>query len=850
MASIVQGIDAFVSCPICKEHYDEDIRRPKILVCTHSFCIVCIRELIRRCYNARENTFRCPTCRYEHIPPAQGTDASAYYTDNNDLLGLKDLLENQYRQRDESQVQKCELCREPSNFNEAVAWCESCSKALCKICCERHDDLPIKGHPKSTPLNEVNFHEIDRKDYCQVKDHKGEEITLVCYQHEITEFLCNVCAQDSCHQHHDVKDLKTEAKNKLSEINKLFNMAEKINHSDLDCKQMLEVAKDTLERNLNAAQSHINECQDHFMEALQKHGENNQQKLCEIKEEKSDLLSKEIEENKQRCCRFENITNEVDQFHLASPRTIVEDTNNLTDALIKYKNMKEVKAPTANVYVDVKCGVDTDDKFEQFLQESRQIRTMPSELRICHPKLAFRDFKFKLQIQTILDNEICKVGGLPVRVSVHCPCCRADKTLVPHYKCGNYLVTYLPKSIGEYTFDIYIEGSEKPTAKVCVSVHLLELFYEKIVHCGEVCTLRAHFAAIDIATRLNVICQNEVGDILEPVDVTVSSQELNAAVQPNYLGKLKMYVTFDNIKIAGPFTIAVYKKPNWNTNSLADSEITHLAVSDRCVYFADTQVNKKILAVNPMKGPNMYAVDNFQKKGMSFLAFDDVGKKFVLFITVLKDALSAGEKIETKTELKICTRNGRKSSYILKSVKNPAGIAVNTSGEIAAVSDRKEHCIFIFHTPESDELITSIDPVRKLGEEGERLGTFNNPTALCINKKNKLFVLDSGNGRVQELNMDGEFVDVYGPEILRLQAPESICLSPEGYLLILDTNNLVTIDVNSGHRKTIHQVAICCEGQSCNFNHLICSLSDCQVLRFCIGKNAMHIFRYLPIEKK
>lgn len=72
-------------------------------------------------------------------------------------------------------------------------------------------------------------------------------------------------------------------------------------------------------------------------------------------------------------------------------------------------------------------------------------------------------------------------------------------------------------------------------------------------------------------------------------------------------------------------------------------------------------------------------------------------------------------------------------------------------------------------------------------------GHFSNPTDLAIDNRNgEIYVVDSGNNRVQRFNRDGSFLSEFGAMGQangKFNSPHSIALDKEGYIYVSDTNN-------------------------------------------------------------
>lgn len=104
----------------------------------------------------------------------------------------------------------------------------------------------------------------------------------------------------------------------------------------------------------------------------------------------------------------------------------------------------------------------------------------------------------------------------------------------------------------------------------------------------------------------------------------------------------------------------------------------------------------------------------------------------------------------------------------------PSGIAV--SDRHIFVSDAGDHCI--------KKLDVSGNCIARWGQAGIHEGQLIGPQGLAIDSSNQLYVVDTGNQRIQVFNMDGQFVRVLPtPELIQ---PVSIAFSSDGHLFITD----------------------------------------------------------------
>ena len=107
-----------LDCPVCLERYDHKDHLPKILMCGHTLCVVCVQGVLG------DDTLHCPTCRQQlNITLRQ---VKRLPTNMNTL----DAIEN-----------VCERCKE----RLYSSMCHKCGLALCRSCDIEHI---VEGHMK------------------------------------------------------------------------------------------------------------------------------------------------------------------------------------------------------------------------------------------------------------------------------------------------------------------------------------------------------------------------------------------------------------------------------------------------------------------------------------------------------------------------------------------------------------------------------------------------------------------------------------------------------------------------------------------------------------------------------
>ena len=113
----------------------------------------------------------------------------------------------------------------------------------------------------------------------------------------------------------------------------------------------------------------------------------------------------------------------------------------------------------------------------------------------------------------------------------------------------------------------------------------------------------------------------------------------------------------------------------------------------------------------------------------------------------------------------------------------PWGVAVDDNGDLY-VAEYGNHCISVY-SPNGSHKTT-------LGTQGSATGQFNSPSDVAI-RGEVIYVVDSGNHRVQKLNItSGSYLAHFGENGSghgHLSSPRGICLDPEGNVFVADFYN-------------------------------------------------------------
>jgi DNA-binding beta-propeller fold protein YncE len=82
--------------------------------------------------------------------------------------------------------------------------------------------------------------------------------------------------------------------------------------------------------------------------------------------------------------------------------------------------------------------------------------------------------------------------------------------------------------------------------------------------------------------------------------------------------------------------------------------------------------------------------------------------------------------------------------------------------------------------------------IKSLGFQGIQGGQFNGPNSIAIDRSGNIYVLDSGNSRIQQFNDGDNFIKKWGEMgsgKSQFRGPTGIAVDPTGNVYVLDSGN-------------------------------------------------------------
>jgi len=170
-------LDDITRCPICTEVYAD----PRMLPCTHTYCLECIRKWSKGRQPGDNITCQLSLCQREFTLPGGN--------------GVGDLLNNFFittflRMKElttaESRKGPCEICSGDRTTGKkvATALCIECQQILCQTCRGYHEKFRTTATHKIIDLGEgINIEILsDMLPFSNCNKHEKEQLRIYCLQ--------------------------------------------------------------------------------------------------------------------------------------------------------------------------------------------------------------------------------------------------------------------------------------------------------------------------------------------------------------------------------------------------------------------------------------------------------------------------------------------------------------------------------------------------------------------------------------------------------------------------------------------------------------------------------------------
>ncbi|KAI0983891.1 hypothetical protein GJ496_002000 [Pomphorhynchus laevis] len=471
--------DNFLTCPTCLSNFDELVRLPRLLPCSHTICRECLEHIINsnNCDGhymsdpIPPETIRCPVCREAILMPRGGLDQlPPSYLINR----LMDLIKSK-KSRD--YIPKCTV-----HSSETLLFCETCDCVFCPQC-EQHSNFQCR-HQHSVGNNSS----ICKSDNDLNEDSNNSEHLVVPFSiaikrvSEIVNYKSNQCTQ--------LLD------------NAVMAIRQEMERLDVS----IQLASDALEKSFDDICSQIEKRKAQLIDSLFKLKEHKMQSLTEQLE----LVQAErlrLEQNNIKLHRHPDIRKLTDQIQ--SLNSQVESGHLLAE-------------PRENSFLKFEYRHNQSlNELSQAICQFGRIKVSNTYPPLCTAKVDGSVANVRCSVSvTAMDynGNVQNVGGDPLTVTVTDPQNRSIDYLMDDSLAGSYNIIFLPENSGRYKIDVKIfnrpiRGSP---LSVDISEHNNPLWSTEIrAPIGIIVNSQSHLFVLDNGQKQIVVLESDTGNFVK-----------------------------------------------------------------------------------------------------------------------------------------------------------------------------------------------------------------------------------------------------------------------------------------------------------------------------------------------
>ncbi|XP_033646901.1 E3 ubiquitin-protein ligase TRIM71-like [Asterias rubens] len=234
-----------IECPICLTRFID----PKILDCQHSFCLICLQELVNE-QDPKTDCITCPVCREETSIPDKGPSAllNCFLLSSliDDVINLDRPGEDI---RPNSLVSICVGCDEGL---DAVSRCVDCDENFCKTCLD-HAKIKLNRHHRVVnAAGSLNEGSRDQKKTCSPKCRKHTDQELCFYCNTCDLLVCLKCVAFEHRAQNSIRSSLPVVEEALMKSHECRKQFQKVDDSFEHSRQRLQLMVDRALRDVVA----------------------------------------------------------------------------------------------------------------------------------------------------------------------------------------------------------------------------------------------------------------------------------------------------------------------------------------------------------------------------------------------------------------------------------------------------------------------------------------------------------------------------------------------------------------------------------------------------------------------
>ncbi|XP_033095460.1 tripartite motif-containing protein 2-like [Anneissia japonica] len=753
-----------LECSICFRRLQE----PKSLSCLHTFCLICLQNLMEK-----QGKLVCPTCRQSQMIPEGG---------------LQKLLPNIYVKNMLECLEKLENAGNTvccCSQTKAAFFCQQCIIFLCSVCIKQHKILPT--------LVSHTLHSIEDIKTMTLQQFSSLHPALCPEHKDALKYYCTKCKTAFCIHCTKNKD----GSHHYIDISYAFDI---FKQKAINTEPTVENFKSKIK----LGQKTIKLC----LETLAKNKDTCDQEIDGLVKEAIDIVRKHGIALKQ----------DVDVIFQQKKRTIESQDGELTTLLKKVTRTQIFISQLMNS--DAATAVESCDK--AFATMRKQIENLP-EVKQGNNDVFF--CKERTQLLALREKGIgvIHINGVPFRmrnrISDEATVKSCDKAVVAilddndvggddgdeDYDDGD-ATDNGDEDNDDYDYDSddhddnanpFVTVRKKAKVRTNGVASGLEDSYQiassdpVIVTQGQICKVKIiHNSCVMDSTPLKAILKHSTGAMFD-----IAVQKING----------NSYIVKYYSKIVGIAYVCVYVQEKEIRGSPIRINVVsgRLDITGGCpdmkpyIWHQETRVMDIVIDNYILVAGCSNEVVRFQLCGKYVdRIFLPKGTKVNRMYYIKQ---SGGLLISDGGKTRIVVHSTSNGNDVLKwnGLLEPYGITMDESKQSKPmyVSDIKAHCIFIYH-------LNSGGLVRRVGNQGSHsLYQMERPHDVIVTKGGNILVADYGNSRLLLLTSDG--TPLKQPLKGKIYHPRAIIADKDGNIIVANKSELKIFDIEEHLIKEI-----------------------------------------------
>ncbi|EDO41355.1 predicted protein, partial [Nematostella vectensis] len=656
----------------------------------------------------------------------------------------------------------CNSCE----LNEiASSYCFECKCLVCVNCIEIHDHMKSMKSHRIIGLKETHPDDlieiVQGLNNCMRSTHENEVIIYYCT--DCHECICEKCMMGS-HLNHKVSKLEEARSNCKIEVSKGFQKLEEKTRSVLDSVQVTENSYNNAVKKIVEARKRVREHVSGLVRVLRDH---ERDMVSELDRVQIDLRNSILSEKKSQETHLKQLLRATESIHDVMARELdIELLDLQRDITKRMEELLNIPAPNPidlRVYIDYNGNEEIIDflkksdfgRLDVGFTDPRCSEVKNENLNEALTGAGERMFFDVLTKDSEGNPSYSENDNINVRI-------KSDQNItltakISNNKDGTYKVNYTPLKTGTYTINVTVRGEEIRGSPFKVFVATRAEYLQASMLSIR---LESSFGEYQTMVPLGFLETGQV-PLRRPCGVAVSKRDV-IAVADSWNSQIRVINSeggilrilgnsSDQAMMVHPVDVAFDDKDNILVTDSEKHRVLVLRPSGECI---------KTFGSRHLKSPLGILVDSCGN-----VVICDYGARSV----------------------KLFTSHGNYKCEF----KSPEVNAHGKPPRPCYIAERNSKYLVSYDNDTIQVFDPSGDYLYSVGGTGHGEGRFREPRGLHVDARDRLFVCDSGNHRVQVMAPDGS-VRMFGTQgggEGEFDRPQGVTVMENGDILVTDKMN-------------------------------------------------------------